>query len=162
MSARRLRNEERGTRDGTPRARRPAFVAASLFATVCLAAPMASAVFATPRRSHAVASPALIPRSSFRSSDVTARLAIARLQYDGGGDWYANPSSLPNLLAAIAERTSLDVDRTEGRVTLTDDRLWDYPFLHATGHGYMVLTDEELARLREHLTRGGYLHVSAN
>src|SRR5580693_10317944 len=54
------------------------------------------------------------------------RLTIARLQYDGGGDWYANPSSLPNLLAAIRERTTLDVAKTEARVRLLDDNLWDY------------------------------------
>jgi hypothetical protein len=51
------------------------------------------------------------------------RLTVARLQYDGGGDWYANPSSLPNLLAAIRERTSLPVEKTEARVTLMDARL---------------------------------------
>lgn len=91
-----------------------------------------------------------------------APLGIARLQYDGGGDWYANPSSIPNLLAAIAERTSLDVERTEARLRLTDDRLWNYPFLHATGHGNMRLTDEEVVRLREYVARGGFLHVDDN
>ncbi len=91
-----------------------------------------------------------------------ARLAIARLQYDGGGDWYANPSSIPNLLEAIAKRTTLPVDRREARVTLLDDRLWDYPFLHVTGHGNMKLSDREVERLREYLTRGGFLHVSDN
>src|SRR5262245_37007405 len=77
-------------------------------------------------------------------------LTIARLQYDAGGDWYANPSSLPNLLAAIRERTSLKVDKTEARVRLTDDKLWDYPFLHVTGHGNIKLSDEEVVRLREY------------
>jgi hypothetical protein len=90
------------------------------------------------------------------------RLTIARLQYDGGGDWYANPSSLPNLLAAIAERTTLKVDRTEARTTLMDDRLWDYPFLHVTGHGNIHFSDAEILRLREYLARGGFLHVDDN
>ena len=97
--------------------------------------------------------------------DATARLprmTIARLQYDGGGDWYANPSSLPNLLAAIAERTTLPVEREEARVRLTDDRLWDYPFLHVTGHGNIHFSDAEIARLREYLERGGFLHVDDN
>ncbi len=97
-----------------------------------------------------------------RQAGAAMKLGIARLQYDGGGDWYANPSSIPNLLAAIAERTSLDVERTEARVRLTDDRLWNYPFLHATGHGNMRLTDEEIVRLREYLARGGFLHVDDN
>ena len=90
------------------------------------------------------------------------RLTIARVQYDGGGDWYANPSSLPNLLTAIATRTSLAVERTEARVTLTSDRLWDYPYLYITGHGNIKLTDAEITRLREYLARGGFLHVDDN
>ena len=91
-----------------------------------------------------------------------ANLTIARLQYDGGGDWYANPSSLPNLLKAINERTTLKVEPTEARVSLKDDRLWDHPFLHVTGHGEMKLSDAEVLRLREYLNRGGFLHVDDN
>jgi hypothetical protein len=90
------------------------------------------------------------------------RLTVARLQYEGGGDWYANPSSLPNLLAAIAERTTLDVERTEARTTLLDERLWDFPFLHVTGHGNIRFSEPEVARLREYLQRGGFLHVDDN
>jgi hypothetical protein len=90
------------------------------------------------------------------------RLAIARLQYEGGGDWYANPSSLPNLLAAIATRTNLPVERIEGRVRLGDEALHSYPFVHATGHGEMRLSDAEIVALREYLTRGGFLHVDDN
>src|SRR5579862_6896296 len=89
-------------------------------------------------------------------------LTIARLQYDGGGDWYANPSSLPNLLEAIATRTSLKVERTEARITLMDDRLWDYPFIHVTGHGNIHFSDAEVARLGEYLERGGFIHFSDN
>ena len=90
------------------------------------------------------------------------RLTVARLQYDGGGDWYANPSSLPNLIEAIRTRTSLAVEPEEARVRLTDDRLWDYPFLHLTGHGQIKLTDAESARLREYILRGGFLHADDN
>jgi hypothetical protein len=91
-----------------------------------------------------------------------ANLTIARLQYDGGGDWYANPSSIPNLLKAINERTSLKVEATEARVSLKDDRLWDHPFLHVTGHGEIKFSDLEITRLREYLNRGGFLHVDDN
>jgi len=90
------------------------------------------------------------------------KLAVARLQYDGGGDWYANPSSIANLAAAIRQRTTLDVDPREARVTLMDERLWDYPFLHLTGHGNIRLTDAEVARLRDYLLRGGFLHADDN
>ena len=102
------------------------------------------------------------PHTDQRSVPPAPVMTIARLQYDGGGDWYANPSSLPNLLAAIRERTALKVERTEARVKLTDDQLWDYPFLHVTGHGNLKLSDVEVARLREYLLRGGFLHVSDN
>ncbi len=91
-----------------------------------------------------------------------AKLTIARLQYDGGGDWYANPSSIPNLLKAINERTTLKVEPTEARVTLKDDRLWDHPFMHVTGHGVIKFSDEEVVKLREYLNRGGFLHVDDN
>lgn len=97
-----------------------------------------------------------------RTAVTAPRLTIARLQYEGGGDWYANPSSLPNLLRAIRERTAFAVDGAEARVTLMDERLWDYPFLHATGHGNMLLSDAEVVRLREYLERGGFLHVDDN
>src|SRR3569623_433787 len=67
----------------------------------------------------------------------TPRLTVARLQYDGGGDWYANPSSIPNLLAAIAARTTLPVSRTEARDTLKKDRLRDY-----LEHGGLLHADD--------------------
>ncbi|MDQ6634396.1 MAG: DUF4159 domain-containing protein, partial [Gemmatimonadota bacterium] len=63
----------------------------------------------------AVAAAVLLPLAGARE---TPRLTIARLQYDGGGDWYANPSSLPNLLAAIRARTAFQVENTEARVTI--------------------------------------------
>src|SRR5690242_11794844 len=97
-----------------------------------------------------------------RPASQTLRLTVARLQYDGGGDWYANPSSIPNLLQAIRERTSLKVEKQEARVRLTDDRIWDFPFLHVTGHGNIKLEQNEVGRLREYLLRGGFLHVSDN
>src|SRR5687767_15179047 len=79
--------------------------------------------------------PATRAPAIFHSPPSALRLTIARLQYDGGGDWYANPSSIPNLLQAIRERTSLKVEPTEARVSLKDDRLWDHPFLHVTEIG---------------------------
>ncbi len=90
------------------------------------------------------------------------RLAIARLQYEGGGDWYANPSSIPNLLSAITQRTSMPVERVEAKVRLTDSALFDYPFLHVTGHGEIKFSEAEIIRLREYLKRGGFLHVDDN
>jgi len=90
------------------------------------------------------------------------RPGIARLQYDGGGDWYANPSSLPNLLSAVAERTGMAVDPRPAEVRLTDPALASHPYLYATGHGNMRLSDDEVSRLREYLLAGGFLHVDDN
>jgi hypothetical protein len=91
-----------------------------------------------------------------------APLIIGRLQYDGGGDWYANPSSLPNLLAAVRERTTLSVADREVVVRLTDDRVWSIPYLYMTGHGNVRWSDAELAILRRWLRQGGFLHVDDN
>jgi hypothetical protein len=89
-------------------------------------------------------------------------LAIGRLQYDGGGDWYANPSSLPNLLAAVREQTALAVTDREVTVTLESPRLWDVPYLYMTGHGNVRLSDREVVLLRRYLENGGFLHADDN
>lgn len=89
-------------------------------------------------------------------------MTIGRLHYDGGGDWYANPSSLPNLLDAIRSRTRLRVAREERVVTLRDDDLWNLPYLYMTGHGNVRWSDEDLATLRRWLGQGGFLHADDN
>jgi hypothetical protein len=92
----------------------------------------------------------------------SAGMALGRLHYDGGGDWYANPSSLPNLARAIRTGTQLPVEPREVVVRLTDDQLWSVPFLHATGHGNLSFSEAERAILRRWLRQGGFLHVSDN
>jgi hypothetical protein len=87
---------------------------------------------------------------------------IAQVQYDGGGDWYANPSGLPNLLSFIGERTGLAVSSRPARVRLTDPDLRSYPFLYLTGHGNIRLTDGEVEGLRRYLDEGGFLHADDN
>lgn len=89
-------------------------------------------------------------------------LTIGRLHYDGGGDWYANPSSLPNLLAAVRQRTALRTAPKEVAIRLTDAELWDVPYLYVTGHGNLHWTNEELVILRRWLLQGGFLHVDDN
>jgi hypothetical protein len=89
-------------------------------------------------------------------------LTIGRLHYDGGGDWYANPSSIPNLLKAIRTRTTLNVAAEEKVVTLGSDDLWSVPFLHMTGHGNVHFSDSDLANLRRWLDQGGFLHADDN
>ncbi len=88
---------------------------------------------------------------------------VARLKYDGGGDWYGNPSSLPNLARALRERTPIPVDRIdEARVSLMDENLFDYPFLYMNGHGNVHFTDAEVDRLRRYLLSGGFLFADDN
>jgi hypothetical protein len=89
-------------------------------------------------------------------------LTIGRLHYDGGGDWYANPSSLPNLLQAVGSRTTLPVAGRERVVTLSDADLWQVPYLYMTGHGNVRWTDADLATLRRYLQQGGFLHADDN
>jgi hypothetical protein len=89
-------------------------------------------------------------------------MTIGRLHYDGGGDWYANPSSLPNLLSAIRTRTTLRVATEEKVVTLSDDDLWNVPYLYMTGHGNVHWNDRDLATLRHYLQQGGFLHADDN
>jgi hypothetical protein len=94
--------------------------------------------------------------------DPAPLMTIGRLHYDGGGDWYANPSSLPNLLTAIRTRTSLRVAAQEKVVTLNDDDLWNVPYLYMTGHGNVHWNDRDLATLRRYLRQGGFLHADDN
>ena len=76
-------------------------------------------------------------------------LTVTRLQYEGGGDWYANPSSLPNLLTAIRERTGLPVSASPQTVRPLDPSLRDHPYLYMTGHGNVRFSPEERTALRE-------------
>lgn len=91
-----------------------------------------------------------------------APIAIGRVHYDGGGDWYANPSSMPNLLRAVRERTALSVSDREQVVRITDPGLWNHPYLYMTGHGNVRFTDEEITILRRYLEHGGFLHADDN
>lgn len=96
------------------------------------------------------------------SQPVSDSVTIARLQYDGGGDWYANPSSLPNLLEAVRERTGIPAARREATVTPLDPALRDHPYLYMTGHGNVAFTPAERSALRSYLLDGGFLHADDN
>jgi len=89
-------------------------------------------------------------------------IGIGRLQYDGGGDWYANPSSLPNLLEAIRERAGVPVASREVSVKPLDPGLSDHPFLYMTGHGNVSFSPAERNALRQYLIGGGFLHADDN
>lgn len=88
--------------------------------------------------------------------------SIARLKYGGGGDWYANPSSLPNLLAQISERTSVRAAPREAVVEIKDPKLFEHPYLYMTGHGNVRFDDDEVKILRNYFAAGGFLHADDN
>ena len=89
-----------------------------------------------------------------------AAFTIARLKYDGGGDWYNGPTEIPNLLAFIAQHTPIRTAEQEAQVALTDEHLFAYPVLFLTGHGNIRFSEEELRRLRLYLERGGFLFAN--
>lgn len=87
---------------------------------------------------------------------------IARLRYDGGGDWYSNPSSLPRLLKEVGARLGIETASKEAVVILTDPELFRYPYLYMNGHGNIRFTEPELEILRRYLAAGGFLHADDN
>jgi hypothetical protein len=86
-------------------------------------------------------------------------LTIARIKYDGGGDWYNDPSAIPNLCAYIKQHTNIDIYNEETKISILDESLFTYPILFLTGHGRITLSDEETERLRHFLLQGGFLYV---
>jgi hypothetical protein len=87
---------------------------------------------------------------------------IGRVKYGGGGDWYSNPSSLPNLLRAVSAQTSIRAAPKEVVVEITDPELFQYPYLYLNGHGNIRFTDEEVNILRSYFAAGGFLHADDN
>lgn len=87
---------------------------------------------------------------------------IARVHYDGGGDWYSDPSSLPNLLRFVSIHTGIATSEQEARVQLDDEDLFAYPYLYLTGHGNIRLSEDQVQRLRQYLDAGGFLHADDN
>ena len=92
----------------------------------------------------------------------SGKFTIAQLKYGGGGDWYANPSALPNLLDFAQKEAGLEAVYTGKYVEPADDDLFNYPYLYMTGHGNVRFTEKEIERLRDYLTSGGFLHADDN
>ncbi|MBT0608718.1 DUF4159 domain-containing protein [Aequorivita echinoideorum] len=87
---------------------------------------------------------------------------IALLQYGGGGDWYSNPTSLPNLVKFCNEQIDTAIKTKPENVTPGSVDLFDYPFVHMTGHGNVYFSAEEAENLRKYLMSGGFLHIDDN
>lgn len=89
-------------------------------------------------------------------------ITIAIVKYNGGGDWYANPSAMPNLIKEIKRRTKIPVADTVATVGIMDNSLFQYPFIYITGHGDIKLSNNEKIRLRRYLIGGGFLWADDN
>lgn len=87
---------------------------------------------------------------------------IAVLQYGGGGDWYSNPTALPNLATFCNQHINTAISEKIEHVAPGSVDLFDYPFVHMTGHGNVYFSDEEAENLRNYLLSGGFLHIDDN
>lgn len=87
---------------------------------------------------------------------------IAILKYGGGGDWYSNPTALPNLIRFCNQEIDTKIESKPETVEVGSTTLFQYPFLHMTGHGNVFFTDDEAQNLRNYLLSGGFLHVDDN
>lgn len=89
-------------------------------------------------------------------------IKIAKLKYNGGGDWYANKTALPNLIAFCNRNLGMNLDDEEEVVEPGSPEIFGYPFVHMTGHGNVVFSDAEAQNLRKYLVAGGFLHIDDN
>ncbi len=89
-------------------------------------------------------------------------LKLALLKYNGGGDWYSNPTALVNLAGFCNEFLHTNFDLEYATVEVGSTGLFNYPFLHMTGHGNVVFSDYEAENLRNYLLAGGFLHIDDN
>jgi hypothetical protein len=96
----------------------------------------------------------------YGQSKSTVRIGL--LKYKGGGDWYANPTSLPNLARYCNQVLGMDLNTDIDEVEPGSTALFNYPFVHMTGHGNVVFTPQEVKNLRQYLISGGFLHISDN
>jgi hypothetical protein len=96
------------------------------------------------------------------SSIGQASFRIAKLKYDGGGDWYANKTSMPNLISFCNKNLRTNIHREEDIVHVGSADIFSYPFIHMTGHGNVVFSYADAQNLRTYLEAGGFLHIDDN
>lgn len=90
------------------------------------------------------------------------KMKLALLVYNGGGDWYANPTALKNLAGFCNQQLKTDLAPEEAQVNIGSPELFNYPFVHMTGHGRWAVSTEEAENLRNYLISGGFLHIDDN
>lgn len=87
---------------------------------------------------------------------------VALLKYSGGGDWYSNPTSLTNLALFCNDQLNTNIDPRYGTVEVGNAEIFNYSFIHMTGHGNVVFSDADAENLRTYLLAGGFLHIDDN
>ena len=97
---------------------------------------------------------------SFHQIAYSQQLAI--LQYKGGGDWYANPTALPNLIAFTNEQINTRLNPKPAEVKAESNDIFNYPFIHMTGHGNVSFDEVAIENIRTYLLSGGFLHIDDN
>src|ERR1700739_2856169 len=87
---------------------------------------------------------------------------MAKLKYNGGGDWYGDRTALPNLIKFCNENLKTNFQPQDDVVEVGSDQIFNYRFIFMTGHGKVIFSDQEAANLRKYLTGGGFLHICDN
>lgn len=87
---------------------------------------------------------------------------VAVLKYNGGGDWYSNPTSVTNLIGFCSQQLNMNIDPVYDVVDVASTEIFRYPFIHMTGHGNVVFSNSEAQNLRDYLIGGGFLHIDDN
>jgi hypothetical protein len=106
----------------------------------------------------AIAVVCLLLLSSF--SDPTYKMA--KVKYNGGGDWYGDRTALPNLISFCNENLKTNFQAQDETVEVGSAEIFNYPFIFLTGHGNVIFTDQEARNLRKYLTGGGFLYIDDN
>ena len=87
---------------------------------------------------------------------------FAVLKYSGGGDWYANPTAVPNLVKYCNQYLNMNINQEVAEIEVGSPEIINYPFIHMTGHGNVVFSNEDAENLRNYLLNGGFLHIDDN
>ena len=98
--------------------------------------------------------------SSFYTQNLSYKIGL--LKYNGGGDWYANPTALTNLIDFCNSEIGTNINPVYDEVEVGDNSIFNYPYIHLTGHGNVVFNTNEINNLRNYLLAGGFLHISDN
>jgi hypothetical protein len=98
----------------------------------------------------------------FTSFNSSAPIKLGLLKYNGGGDWYANPTSIPNLSKFVNQQLNMNIDAEQFIVEVGSPDLFNYAFIHTTGHGNITLNDAEAKNMRNWLMAGGFWHIDDN